>query len=210
MRHAVIWGRRRQGKSTLALALAAASGRRPVIIFDPCDQFQVWQAYDVDMIETALADDEAETEILRIVPDSDPEATFSNLMEVLDGGDWYWSEYCLLVDESSMIQKPQMMNPWLARLIRQAPDDIVVIQTIHRPSETHSTVKALASDYFFFSTYLQRDLLVIEQTYGQEVSEAVSKLGKYEVLHFWLDQGGEPRWKVWRNPGLWYMPLREE
>lgn len=209
MRHAVIWGRRRQGKSTLALALALASGRKPVVIFDPCEQFRNFASGgpgDLALIENALV--RGEPEIVRYRVMGDPESEFSHLMELLDGGNWAWGDYSLIVDESSQLQRAQGFHPAIARLIRQAPDDVLVVQTLHRPSETHPTVRALCTDYFFFQTFLQRDLEVIAGNYGPEVARAVSRLAPYEVLHFWLGDTGAPKWKVWNDPKLWFVDLR--
>jgi len=206
VRHAVIWGRRRQGKSTLALALAIASGKRPIIIFDPCDQYAAWPAVDEELLEELLDSDFG---IARYSPGGqDPEQAFSNLMLVLDGGVWRWSDYALIIDESSILQRPQRLHPALDRLVRQAPDDILVIQTMHRPSDAHPLVRSLASDYFWFQTYLARDLEVVEDTWGAEVADEISRLPSYHLLHFWLDFGGEPRWKIWNDPSIWYVPLR--
>ncbi len=130
-------------------------------------------------------------------------------MSELDAGTWKWADYALIIDEAVFLQKPQYLRPALARLIRQSPDDVCVIQTLHRPSETHPTVRALASDLFFFQSYLQRDLDVIAQNYGADVSEAVSKLGQHEVIHWWLQPGGKPTWKTWRDSKDWYIPIGE-
>jgi hypothetical protein len=149
---------------------------------------------------------ESET-VIRVVPD-DPYDDFDRLMEILDGGEWYWSDYTLVIDEASMLQRPQSAHPSLLRLIRQAPDDVTVIQTIHRPSESHPTVRALTTDIFFFQTYLYRDLSVIRDTWGDDVSQKVSRLPQHHVLHFWLDRGGLPCHTTWDNPSLWYMPIQ--
>jgi hypothetical protein len=174
-------------------------------LFDPCSQYRYVPAVSLEELEEVMAGD---TPMIRIVPMSESvDAEFEALMQVLDGGRWAWGDYTLVVDEASLLQKPQSLHPALARLIRQAPDDVTVIETIHRPSETHGTVRALATDYFFFQCYLARDLETIEQTWGAEVAEAVSRLPEYHVLHFWLDAGGIPRWKVWDDPKLWYIPI---
>ena len=206
MRHAVIWGRRRQGKSTLALALAIASAKRPIIIFDPCDQYTLFPAANDDLLEELL---DSEYGVVRWSPaGDDPENAFENLMAILDGGTWRWAEYALIVDESSILQRPQRIHPALDRLVRQAPDDIFVVQTMQRPSDAHPLVRSLASDYFWFHTYLARDLEVVADTWGTEVAERISQLPSYHVLHFWLDLGGKPRWTIWSDPAIWYVPLR--
>ncbi len=206
-RHSVIWGRRRQGKSTLALALAAASGKRPIIIWDPCAQYTQFPRVQ-DPLELEEILELESVEAFRYQPDSVQIADeFVFFMEVLDGGRWAWSDYALVLDETSLLQKPQSLHPSLARLIRQGPDDIKVVQTLHRPSETHSTVRALATDVFFFQTYLERDLTVIEQTWGAEVRAEVARLPQHHVLHFWLAPGGAPCYTIWSQPEDWYIRI---
>lgn len=139
--------------------------------------------------------------------ESDPEDNFTRIMAELDGGVWAYADYTLIVDEASFLQRPQAMHADLARLIRQAPDDITVIETLHRPSETHTTVRALATDVFFFQMYLDRDLDVVAESYGSSVSEAVRHLGPHEVLHWWLGPAGNPSSCIWRDPAVWYVPI---
>lgn len=139
--------------------------------------------------------------------ESDPETNFTRVMAELDGGVWAYADYTLIVDEASFLQRPQAMHADLARLIRQAPDDITVIETLHRPSETHTTVRALATDVFFFQMYLDRDLDVVAESYGSSVSEAVRHLGPHEVLHWWLGPAGNPSSCIWRDPAVWYVPI---
>ncbi len=203
MRHAVLWGRRRQGKSTLALTLAIISKKRPILIFDPCDQFKFFPV--LVNLEVAMQT----TGIFRIPTTGNPESDFTDLMTELDGGSWEWSDYALIVDETSQLQRPQSAHPSILRLIRQGPDDIFVAETLHRPSETHSTVRALSTDYFIFQTSLRRDLDVIEDNYDKDVADAVKKLGEYQCVHVWIDRGGVLRWSIWANSMLWYIPLRE-
>lgn len=175
------------------------------MIFDPCAQYRNFPL--IADLDSAMSDG---PEIFRVSEslESDPERAFSVTMETLDGGQWRWSDYTLIVDESSMLQRPQSMHPALARLIRQAPDDVCVIQTLHRPSETHPTVRALVTDCFFFQAHIARDLEVIEQTYGAEVAAKVSRLSQHHVLHWWLGAGGIPRYEVWDKPEEWFIELR--
>lgn len=202
MRHAIIWGRRLQGKSTLALALAISARRSPIIIFDPCSQFEYFPVEP-----SAVQGIERETPIFRVPVVEDPETAFQRLMTDLDGGVWRYEDYTLVLDETSLLQRPQAIHPALARLIRMGPDEITVIQTLHRPSETHATVRALATDFFFFQTYIQRDLDVISDNYGADVAEAVFRLKRHECLHWWLQPGGEPAWSVWTDPARWFIKI---
>jgi hypothetical protein len=185
------------------LALALSQLRRPVIIVDPCAQYRAYPLYE--SAEDAFQD--AGVNVFRAGFESDPEENFSRVMAELDGGVWNYADYTLIVDEASFLQRPQAMHADLARLIRQAPDDITVIQTLHRPSETHTTVRALATDAFFFQMYLPRDLDCVSEAYGSDVAEAVRHLGPHQVLHWWLGPAGNPTWCVWNDPQIWYVPI---
>lgn len=213
MRHVLIWGRRRQGKSTLALALAAIHSNRPILVFDPCAQYRMFPSIgpgDLDELEAAMQAESGEVPVLALQCGTDPIGDITAYMDVLDGGGWRWSEYTIILDEAALLQRPQGMPPAVARLIRQAPDDILVIETLHRPSETHGTIRALATDFFFFQCFHQRDLEVIEHNFGPDIAAKVRALGPHEVLHFWLGPAGEPCHAVWHDPALWYVQLREE
>ena len=145
--------------------------------------------------------------MFRVGLQGEPDIAFQSVMDELDGGEWRWSEYTVIVDEASFLQRPQYLEPGLARLIRQAPQDILVIQTLHRPSETHPTVRGLATDLFFFHTYLERDLDVIAANYGPELSLAVSQLPQHYLIHWWLKSGGKPAWEIWNNPNDWKVSI---
>lgn len=199
--HILVWGRRRQGKSTLSLALALAQ-RQTVIVWDPNNQYQCLPLVELDELEDALESLLA----FRYMP-IDSWEEFSELMAVLDGDDWKWQDYTLVLDESSALQNPHKLHPNLERLVRQKPADITVIETTHRPSDTNSLVKALASDVFVFQTYLARDLDYLADNFGADVAEQVAHLPKYHVLHWWLDEGGVPRTNVWAEPKLWHVPI---
>lgn len=199
---AVVIGRRRQGKSTLALSLAQSKGQT-TIIFDPNDQYG-----NVPTIETldAFMESSGPESVGRIVP-SDPVAEWEALAAFLDGGAWAWGEYTLIVDECSMLMSPQKLHPDLERYARTSPKDVSVILTTHRTVDVHTLFRALATDWYIFQQHLDRDLETIGDNFGLDVAAASAQLPEYHLIHFWLDVGGVPMWSIWDKPEEWYIDI---
>ena len=202
---AVIIGRRRQGKSTLALSLAIAQ-RRTVIIFDPNDQYgavPAIQPAELDGWMTAAGPDD----VARIVPVPPVEDAWVEIIQTLDGGTWRWADYTLIVDECSMLMTPSYLDAALERFARTSPADIDIVMTTHRPRDVHSLVRALATDLYVFQTTLARDLDVLRDNYGPELAEAVQRLSQYHVVHYWLGAGGRPQHSIWDRPNEWFVDI---
>lgn len=199
---AVIIGRRRQGKSTLALSLAK-SHKQTIIVFDPNNQYE---ALPVIPDLAAFMAESTPDSIGRIVP-TDPKADWEEITTILDGGHWAWGEYTLIVDECSMLMSPSYVHPVLERYARTCPKDVHVILTTHRTVDVNTLFRALATDWFIFNQHLDRDLENIADNFGSDLSAAANTLPQYHVIHFWLDPGGEPRWETWDNPEEWYLDI---
>lgn len=199
---AICIGRRRQGKSTLALALARGENNT-TIIFDPNDQYgNIPQIGNLaEWMENADP-----RSVGRIVP-TDPVADFEEIVAELDGGNWRWGEYTLIVDECSMLMNPSKVHPALERYARTSPKDVTIILTTHRTVDVHALFRFLATDWFFFNQQLERDLETIADNFGSDVSAESQKLANFHVLHYWLDPGGTPRWEVWSKPDVWYFDI---
>lgn len=199
---AVIIGRRRQGKSTLALSLAKAQ-QKTIIVFDPNDQFgNVPQITDL----AAFMSQAGPQDVGRIIP-TDPLADWQRLAEYLDGGAWAWGEYVLVLDECSMLMSPNRIDPALERYARTSPKDVSVILTTHRTVDVHTLFRALASDWFLFHQHLDRDLETITDNMGADVAQASMQLPNYHLIHFWLSPGGRPEWEIWDKPNEWFIDI---
>lgn len=198
----VIIGRRRQGKSTLALALARGE-KRTTIVFDPNNQYENLEIIQdiAQWMETSSPDS-----VGRIVP-TDPKTDWEALTAVLDGGTWNWGEYTLIVDECSMLMSPSYVHPILERYARTCPKDVSLILTTHRTVDVNTLFRALATDWFIFNQHLDRDLENIEDNFGKEIATTAKSLPNFHVIHFWLDPGGEPKWDVWSDPAEWYIDI---
>lgn len=199
---AVVIGRRRQGKSTLALSLAT-SNQRTVIVFDPNNQYGALPV--IESLPDWMAESTPQS-IGRIVP-IDPLADWEALAEELDGGGWKWGEYTLILDECSMLMGTNKVNPALERYARTSPKDVDVILTTHRTVDVHTLFRALSTDWFIFQQHLDRDLEVIADNFGADVAEASKTLAEYHLIHFWLATGGAPEWRVWDRPEDWYIDI---
>jgi len=198
----VIIGRRRQGKSTLALALAKSS-RRSVIVFDPNDQYG--HLKQIDDIGTWM-ETSGPGSIGRLLA-TNPVWDWEYLVEELDAGVWKWSEYTLVIDECSMLMNASKVHPALERYARTSPQDVDVILTTHRNVDVNTLFRALATDWFIFNQHLDRDVQTIADNYGADVAEASKGLPKYHLIHFWLDKGGQPFWQIWNRPQDWFVDI---
>lgn len=201
---AVIIGRRRQGKSTLAFSLAKST-KQTVIVFDPNDQYGNIPAITVEQLPPFMAEATPHS-VVRIVP-IDPVADWDAMAAELDGGGWRWGEYTLILDECSMLMNTHKINPALERYARTSPKDVNVILTTHRSVDVHTLFRSLASDWFVFHQHLDRDLETLADNMGVELAQTSATLAEYHVIHFWLDTGGVPRWVVWDKPKQWYIDI---
>lgn len=199
---AVIIGRRRQGKSTLALALARTH-QMTTLVFDPNDQYG-----NIEIIT------DLEEWMSNATPDSigrvlatDPVADFENMTQGLDGGEWRWSEYSFVIDECSMLMSPGYLHPGMERYARTSPKDVQVILTTHRIVDVHTLYRSLATDWFVFHQYMERDIEYLSDQFGPAFAEECKTLGLYHVNHHWLAPGGEPRSEIWADPEEWYIDI---
>jgi hypothetical protein len=210
----LLYGTRRQGKSTLGLALAVERSRR-VVIFDPNGQYPVIQAIRIDDLPNWLADSSAALienprgyHVVRVGP-FDTEyvpIAFDQFSEVL----YQVNNLSVIVDEAHMLQGPQSLDPNLDRWNRRSPASVTVIQTTHRIVDAHPDSRYHADNVFFFFTDNELELKTISKHFGAEVSKAVPTLGLHQVLHWWREKGGFRRWSIWKDGGEWFIDLENE
>lgn len=171
-------------------------------MFDPNAQYECGPTYPPDSADRIL--DEAKS-LAIIRPERNIEDSFNQLVETLRD----WENYVLVVDETNTVQSAHKVEEGIEYLMRQSPDDVDVIQTTHRLSDTQRLTRSLASDWFFFRHTLRPELDLIENEHGSEVMRAVERLGNYQVVHVWLDAGGQQRHSVWHDPRAWYVAIRD-
>jgi len=216
--NALIFGKRRQGKSTLALRLALIH-HHTVVIFDPNNQYELGAGVpmysSIPQFEAWLQDEEIDHGLIVYRPDvRSIETEFEDVVDLL----WEKGHYALVVDESTYVQGFNRIHPSLERLVRQAPRDgarnaegavidVSVIQTLHRPADAHSLCRALASDMFYFQVSLPRDLQAVEDQWGEEVAEELTDLPRWVTLHAWQSLDGKECYSIWTDPSVWKLDI---
>lgn len=220
--NALIFGRRRQGKSTLALRLAL-SYHHTVFVFDPNSQYHLGPAVPVfqelEDLQEWMDDRRIDHGIVIYRPRVNRQAqsldeSFADFTEVISTrGHWG-----LIIDEATYLQNHARCDPALEGLMRQAPRegarndageivDVSIIQTTHRPVDVHSICRALASDTFLFSASLRRDLDFVENQYGPEVSSSLTDLQRWHTVHVYSDDAGRQQFTLWNDPQKWYLDI---
>jgi AAA+ ATPase superfamily predicted ATPase len=212
--NALILGRRRQGKSTLALRLATQK-HRTVIIFDPNSQYKILPSVDTVASIQEWLDRPGQKGIIAFQPSPGHiQEEFEQLCDVL----WPYGNFALIVDEAASVQKSHSIHPSLERYIRQGPREdeknaagspvgVSIFQTTHRMVDINPLSRALATDFFFFRTTLNLDLEYISKEFGEDIADKVTALPQHHVLHIWQTGDGGEASKTWSNPRVWYLPL---
>jgi len=215
---AIIIGRRRLGKSTLALWLARVH-HPTVIVFDPRNEYGSLPALTLEEVQEWIETQSEENGLseIRYVPSTaSTTQELDDLVSLLrNGPNPTVVDYAFIVDEAHVVQSPQSMPPGLAWLVRQAPRDlgfeassfgnrrdISLIQVTHRPFDINSDSRGVATDFFIFRTTLLRDREYLAKQFNPEISERVEHLDYLQVLHYWYDRGNE-RYSVWRDSDAW-------
>lgn len=208
-------GRRRQGKSTLALYTAMKISEETgcgIFIFDPNAQYKRFRTVHtvsdlLTAIEEAREAKKIEDRIIVYRPLGDVQEEWEQFADAI----WPFGNYVVIIDEAHNIQKPTYIDLKLSRLIRQAPTDtdapetVHILQNVHRPSDTHGLVRSQATHFYIFRSTLPADLDVLEDNCGTEVAEIVSSLPKHHYLIFDVDK---EEYTVVNNPESWKIELK--
>lgn len=203
----LIYGKRRQGKTTLALALAVARHNR-VAVFDPNDQLPVITSVDatglVEWVKRTRDLEPGIISLIRVGPfnSEEIEEQFEQFATILQSE----GDISIIVDEAHMLQGSTWINPHLDRWNRRSPADVSLIQTTHRIVDAHPDSRYHADNVFFFYAYLPKELKTINDNFGS-VAEVVPRLTQYQVVHWTKKSGGVPYFEVWPNGGEWFIDL---
>lgn len=204
--NALIFGRRRQGKSTLSLTLAVHQYPR-VIIFDPNCQFQRFPVTSDPTDIQEWADENIDNGAVSVVVYRPNTESIHEEFEALTDVLWDYEQYTFIIDEASVLQSSSWVHPSLDRLIRQARNT-AIIQSTHRGVDTNRICRGLITDGFFFQTEGQPDLAMIAADYMPALADQLRGLGKHEVAHYWItEDGGLHRYNVWTDPAVWYARI---
>jgi hypothetical protein len=201
----VIIGQRRQGKTTLSLAVAA-SRSKTVVVFDP--NYNLRSPFAV----TALTPSDLERllsvespMVVRIGPFALDEIhqAFDNYAAVL----LQYRDFSLIVDEAHMLQTKMSLNASLDKFLRWSPADVHVIQTSHRWLELNTLSRYLVDELRMFRNEQPRETGLIEEQTG--IPQAVLKdLGDREYVHWKRNPAGRAQWYIQRDSRSWFIDLR--
>lgn len=200
----LVYGTRKQGKSTLAIALGVAEHNR-VVIFDPRGTFDMVQSFSLEEMDARLRRAVDGIQLTRVGPfDTDVVAeAFADFTRIARAHE----EISVIVDEAHLLQGGNSLDPNLDRWNRESSSSVAVIQTTHRIVDAHPDSRYHADSVFFFYAYLPRELKTISENFGSDVASAVAVLKKHQVIHWYKATGGMPAWIIWDDPSLWYVDL---
>ncbi|HEV2498614.1 MAG TPA: hypothetical protein VGY31_03425 [Terriglobia bacterium] len=199
--NALVFGRRQQGKSTLAFVLAEEK-EIPIAIFDINGQFCAWPEEVVSEVNDFAARLE-ESDLVIYRAEESPWEEFEAVADEL----WVRGEYVLLVDEASQVQSPGHAHPKLDRIVRMADaKNVHLIQTMHRPSDAAMICRSLATDWYIFRTNQETDLKVIAERCGPDVAAVAAELAPHEYVH-WDDSAGI--YWISKDPVSWFRNIHD-
>lgn len=215
--NAIIVGFRRQGKSTLALALAG-SQRKTILIWDPNDNYRSTAFSQVrpnsnwsgagETVEQFMerAERTGEIEIARLGPldQQDIERHFQDMADAL----WEWDDFALIIDESMLLQNPMRRHPALDRFIRRSTAGMYVIQTCHRMFELNQLSRFLVDELYAFRLELPRERKLITDQFDVELGQVVSELEDREYAKWYRTDTGRTYFYRQPNSECWYVDLR--
>lgn len=226
LRMILILGKRRQGKSTLAFALAI-NRHSVVVIFDPDRQYQhcadipmyVANVSEIPMamnlLMRAMENPSLGTTVIAVTPEKKIQDevwnAFSDTVSQYPGG------YAVIIDEAWNLQKANSINPKLQDMIRSSGnrppigsgsvehnEDFTLIQTSHRFADLSTNVRSVATDFYIFRSTLTHDLDAIEAAFSPHVTRAdVIGLGDHQAIHVTDDHNGGIKVTILADPRKW-------
>jgi hypothetical protein len=220
--NALVNGVRRKGKSTLAYALAERRAK-VIIIWDPNDNYRKFPAFsDFDEFRKFFeqrgystfdtVERNGEWTIRFIAGDEPTWDDFDEFVRIVRencGG-----TYAVIVDEADMLQTRARMSSGLAWLVRRAPTEadapetVHVFQTTHSPRDIYTRSRNLISDFFLFRIQEPGDLQYLQELTGDpELPAQVQQLKGREVLHWYLDEVGDPKIIIETDESVWYKDI---
>jgi hypothetical protein len=207
-----IFGRREQGKTTLARYMASRKPRR--LIFDPRgmigdDALRVAQRAHLDTacaeLETYPAEPDAPTEVV-YTPAGDSREDFAHFA----GQVRHWIEACpdmplaVLVDEVTLARPERSRDfMWALRCCRRDTVDFFI--TAHRPKDIDTDIRALADHWCIFAVRQEHDLDVIAERCSAAVVAQVQTLEPRHFIH-WDDAHATAQ--RFGDPSTWRVELQ--
>src|SRR3989304_10592678 len=145
--NSLVIGRRGLGKRPLGEFLAREDND-DLIVFDPNNQFRdaLLRTSDIAELEDELESQDGNLDnggfYVAYVPIGNVEEEWNRFAAAI----WEYGDYALIIDEAHRLQKPNYVNEWLDRFVRQAPrrernddDPIEIVMTAHRMVDIRAT-----------------------------------------------------------------------
>jgi AAA+ ATPase superfamily predicted ATPase len=199
----LIFGRREEGKTTLAYFLSRKTPTR--VIFAPRpDVLESRQSIPDSQGLFDLLD--VRSEII-VKPPVQVIRTFEGVCSELRA--WIeenpLEEISFLVDEARFIKTTEYIPESFDWLLRFTPKKFVhTILTAHRPVDIAVDIRAIADFWMIFQTTQEHDLKIIAERCGSPVAEAAKVLQSGQVL-IWNDQRGISRQH--NDRASWYVSI---
>jgi hypothetical protein len=220
--NAIEVGTRESGKSTLALWLGLEHSRA-TFCWDPRNMFDgelVRTGEELQDVIDARPWEDVERYpkgyVTHFVPFlQNPEtgirnAEFEEFLAVLFPPDFRYRSFSCILDEANKFQTYQTMNPYLDRVLRQAPRNILVVQTTHSLQDYNRASKDLMDDLYIFRLKGRSLDAMVEYVDGsEELRETVATLPHYHLVHYQFGWHEGAEFEVWGDPGVWYVPLSQ-
>ena len=201
----LVCGRLKQGKTTLAEALAYRHSLG-VVVWDPRHMLQgVIVTADAthtlaENLEEAIQDKLYAQGPLVVWPSRDIEIDFAQVCSVLFNPPERFSAggFAFVVDEAADLQKAQSINAELRVVVKQHPRSVLVVQCTHSLQEFQRSSKDTMSDLYCFRLQGRSLTAVVEYCDvddEDELREAIKTLPDHAYVH--VDFEAEPGAASW-------------
>jgi hypothetical protein len=202
----LIIGKRELGKTTLALSIAGSFETR--VIFDP--RHMIETTSDI-LNERTISGNlyemlEMRSEVI-VRPYFDVETCFSLMCDEIY--DWLQDNsgkrFCLVIDECRFVKEPEK-NPKFDFIVRCTNRSrVTVIMTCHGIVDVSPDLRRVADYWIMFRLTMEADIDRVRERCGDDVAEAVQKLGPYQYI-VWNDANAT--WKAHLDSTKWFVPMK--
>lgn len=198
-----IVGARGSGKTTLAHALLVKRNVRRRLILDPMDEYDKCAttrvASEQELFAYFKSIEQSGEFSVRYVPEDQSEADAAAYMAEVA----YSLENCtMLMDEAQEAANVRADPTVLVRICKRGRHRRVALWCVsQRPSDIHPSLRAElnASESWVLRLAEWRDLEIIRQRRGPQVSALVARLPPMQAIRIVPDRSGVTRWRV-RHP----------
>lgn len=205
----LVIGRRKLGKTTLALWMARRLPKRAVL--DPRDLIhypsaeRVSSAPDASEAVAEMLDDPRQHEVIYHPYEDDLDLAFNEWARGLKQAaiEFPDATWAIVIDEASFYDLGSPSSPfqWLAKCT--AHERVHIIITAHRPQDVPAKIRAIADHWFIFSIRQEHDLKAVRER-SDALAREVEKLTGRDFVH-WNDTSATM--SVNRHPHTWRVDL---